>query len=44
MVMVFLFIPIGILVDMAEKIDNFKEKEVPFAELVEYYFNFTVFL
>jgi len=43
MVMVFLFIPIGILVDMAEKIDNFKEKEVPFAELVEYYFNFTLY-
>ena len=42
-VMILLFIPIGILVDMAEKIDKFKEKEVPFIELVNYYFDFTLY-
>ena len=42
-VMILLFIPIGILVDMAEKIDKFKEKEVPFTELVNYYFDFTLY-
>ncbi|MEL0263194.1 MAG: hypothetical protein VW933_07545, partial [Flavobacteriaceae bacterium] len=40
-VMLFLFIPIGIMVDVAEKIDKFKEKEVPFDELVAYYIDFT---
>ena len=29
LVMILLFIPIGIMVDLAEKIDKFKEKEVP---------------
>lgn len=42
-VMIMLFIPIGILVDMAEKIDKFKEKEVPFSELVNYYIDFTLY-
>ena len=42
-VMILLFIPIGILVDMAEKIDKFKEKEVPFSELVAYYIDFTLY-
>lgn len=43
LVMILLFIPIGILVDVAEKIDKFKEKEVPFSELVAYYFDFTLY-
>ena len=30
LVMIALFIPIGIMVDVAEKIDKFKEKEVTF--------------
>ncbi len=29
-VMLLLFIPIGVMVDIAEKIDKFREKEVPF--------------
>ena len=41
--MILLFIPIGILVDMAEKIDKFKEKEVLFSELVGYYIDFTLY-
>jgi lipopolysaccharide export system permease protein len=40
-VMLMLFIPIGIMVDMAEKIDKFKENEVPAAAIVNYYFDFT---
>ncbi|MGC6421723.1 MAG: LptF/LptG family permease [Flavobacteriaceae bacterium] len=43
LVMILLFIPIGILVDMAEKIDKYKEKEVPLSELISYYFDFTLY-
>ena len=39
-VMLLLFIPIGIMVDVAEKIDKFKENEVPFEEIVAYYLDF----
>jgi lipopolysaccharide export system permease protein len=41
LVMILLFIPIGIMVDLAEKIDKLKEKEVPFLVIVEYYVDFT---
>jgi lipopolysaccharide export system permease protein len=41
MVMIILFIPIGIMVDVAEKIDKFKEKEVPLIAIAEYYMDFT---
>jgi lipopolysaccharide export system permease protein len=40
-VMILLFIPIGIMVDVAEKIDKFKEKEVPFSAIAAYYIDFT---
>ncbi len=40
-VMLLLFIPIGIMVDVAEKIDKFKEKEVPLNSILEYYIDFT---
>ena len=40
-VMLLLFIPIGIMVDVAEKIDKFKEKEIPMDAIIEYYINFT---
>ena len=40
-VMMVLFIPIGIMVDIAEKIDKFKENEVPFNAIVDYYYDFT---
>ena len=38
-----LFIPIGITVNLAEKIDKILEKEVPFIEVAEYYLNFTIY-
>jgi lipopolysaccharide export system permease protein len=38
--MLLLFIPIGILVDLSEKIDKLKEFDVPFNEIVDYYLNF----
>ena len=40
-VMILLFIPIGIMVDIAEKIDKFKENEVPSSALFSYYIDFT---
>ena len=38
--MFLLFIPIGILVDVSEKIDKFKEHELSFLEILEYYSDF----
>ena len=40
LVALFLFIPIGIMIDVAERIDKFKENEIPFNEIVDYYFDF----
>ena len=40
-VMILLFIPIGIMVDLAEKIDKIKEKEVPLLAVFDYYIDFT---
>jgi len=40
-VMLLLFIPIGVMVDIAEKIDKFREKEVSFNEIINYYLDFT---
>lgn len=40
-VMILLFIPIGIMVDMAEKIDKIKENEVPTQAVFSYYIDFT---
>ena len=41
--MLVLFIPIGITVNLAEKIDKMLANEVPFLEVVLYYLNFTVY-
>jgi len=41
LVMLLLFIPIGIMVDLAEKVDKLKEKEVPLEIILEYYIDFT---
>ena len=41
--MLLLFIPIGITVNLAEKIDKILENEVPFVEVAEYYLNFTIY-
>lgn len=38
-----LFIPIGIVVNLSEKIDKILANEVPFKEVVIYYVDFTVF-
>ncbi|MDG2396477.1 MAG: LptF/LptG family permease [Flavobacteriaceae bacterium] len=40
-IMLILFIPIGIMVDIAEKVDKFKENEVPFSAIISYYIDFT---
>ena len=38
-----LFIPIGITVNLAEKIDKILKNEAPFLEVVEYYIYFTIY-
>ena len=38
-----LFIPIGITVHLAEKIDKILENEVPFVEVVLYFLDFTIY-
>ena len=40
LVALFLFIPVGIMVDVAERIDKFKENEIPIKEIIDYYFDF----
>ena len=39
-----LFIPIGIIVNLSEKIDNMVENNAPLDEIVVYYLNFTVYM
>ncbi len=41
--MLLLFIPIGITINMAEKIDKILANEVPFWEVAKYYLNFTIY-
>ena len=41
--MLLLFIPIGITVNLAEKIDRILENKVPFEEIASYYFDFTIY-
>ena len=41
--MLLLFIPIGITVNLAEKIDRILENKVPFEEVVAYYIDFTIY-
>lgn len=41
--MLLLFIPIGITVNLAEKIGKILEKEVPFPAVAEYYLDFTIY-
>ncbi|MDI6034734.1 LptF/LptG family permease [Flavobacterium sp. LB2P84] len=42
-VMLLLFIPIGIVVDVSEKINKMLENKVAFLEIALYYYNFTVY-
>ena len=41
--MLLLFIPIGITVNLAEKIGKMLENEVPLKEIIIFYLNFTVY-
>jgi lipopolysaccharide export system permease protein len=43
LLLLLLFIPIGITVNLAEKIDKILANEVPFIEVVKYYLDFTVY-
>ena len=43
LMMLLLFIPIGITVNLAEKIGKILENEVPFDAVAEYYLNFTIY-
>ena len=43
LVMLLLFIPIGIVVDVSEKINKMLENKVPFVEIAMYYYNFTIY-
>jgi lipopolysaccharide export system permease protein len=40
LMMFILFIPIGILVDVSEKVDKFKEHELSFYQILDYYLDF----
>jgi LPS export ABC transporter permease LptG len=42
-VMLLLFIPIGIVIDVSEKINKMLENKIPFVEIAIYYFHFTVY-
>lgn len=41
-VMLLLFIPIGIIIDVSEKVNKMIENKVPFIEIANYYFHFTI--
>ncbi|WP_340077441.1 LptF/LptG family permease [Leptobacterium sp. I13] len=41
-VMLLLFIPIGIMIDISEKVDKMIEREAPFNEILGYYLDFTI--
>jgi len=43
LMMLLLFIPIGITVNLAEKIGKILEKEVPFPAVAQYYLDFTIY-
>ncbi|TRX35224.1 LptF/LptG family permease [Flavobacterium restrictum] len=42
-VMLLLFIPIGIVVDVSEKINKMLENKVPFVQIAIYYYHFTIY-
>ena len=42
-VMLLMFIPIGIVIDVSEKVNKMIENKVPFAEIALYYLNFTIY-
>ena len=42
-VMLLMFIPIGIIIDVSEKVNKMIENKIPFVEIAIYYYNFTVY-
>lgn len=42
-VMLLMFIPIGIIIDVSEKINRILENKVPFVEVARYYLDFTIY-
>jgi lipopolysaccharide export system permease protein len=42
-VMLLMFIPIGIVIDVSEKINKMLENKVPFIEIAKYYLDFTIY-
>ena len=42
-VMLLLFAPIGIVIDVSEKVNKMIENKIPFTEIAIYYYNFTVY-
>ena len=42
-VMLLMFIPIGIVIDVSEKVNRMIEKKVPFSDILIYYVDFTVY-
>ncbi|ESU27049.1 putative permease [Flavobacterium limnosediminis JC2902] len=42
-VMLLLFIPIGIVIDVSEKVNKMIENKVPFVDVAKYYLDFTVY-
>lgn len=40
--MIILFVPIGIIINLSEKIDNLAENKVPLEEILYFYFNFVI--
>lgn len=42
-VMILLFVPIGIVVDVAEKINKILENDIPLSDVLAYYGNFTIY-
>ena len=42
-VMLIMFIPIGIIIDVSEKIDKMLENNIPFSAIALYYFHFTIY-
>ena len=41
--MLLLFIPIGITIDVAEKVNKMIENRVPFSAIAQYYVDFTIY-
>jgi lipopolysaccharide export system permease protein len=42
-VMLLMFIPIGIVIDVSEKVNKMLQNKVPFVEIAKYYFDFTIY-